>query len=181
MAEESYPFDYVDAEQLVAEWQDKSRLNIKISGRKLIERIAADAIAEPSEADYQMLGLKPYQFLKRKAFIRHFRSAKTYVWKRAVMELMPIRVTQIMDGVDDVLMAMGSTTAKSGKQTKLHLLLYDEIVDNFSEEGFLSVTLHLVQRILGDVEKKPDNIVIAVNYSDHLEQQYQLCLQKIAS
>jgi hypothetical protein len=179
LAEESYPFNDIDAEQLVAEWQDTSRLDIKIPGQKLIEHIAADAIAQPTEADYLMLGLKPYQLLKRRAFIRHFRSARTYVWKRTIMDSMPIRVAQIMDGVDDVLLTMGSSIAKSGKQTKLDLLLYDEIVDNFTEEGFLSVALHLVQRILGTIEKAPENIVLAVNYSDHLEQQHQFNLQKI--
>jgi hypothetical protein len=170
-----HPFDPAVADDLVARWQNDNRRKTPISSRDLIARITADAVAEPTEDDYARLGLQPYQILKRKAFIRHFRSAKTYVWKRALMVSIPMRVEQIMDGVNGMLMATGGSLAKSGKQTKSDIALYDEIVDNFNEEGFLSVTIHLTQRILGNVEKQPNSLVVSVSYANYLEQQYQLC------
>ncbi len=131
------------------------------------------------ERDYLLLGLQPYQILKRKAFIRHFRSARTYVWKRVLLDEMPDRVDEIMDAVDGALMAAGGNSPKNWTKSWYDLLLYDEIVDNFSEDGFLSLALHVVQRILGDIEKQPDNLVVAVGYADHLDRSYQTLRDEI--
>jgi hypothetical protein len=174
-----HPFDSVIADDLVAQWQANTSNQPGFSQRELMLRIAADAIADPLESDYHFLGLQPYQLFKRKAFVRHFRSSQTYVWKRLLMTHLPNLVEQTMDGVQGVLLTAGHSSAKSGNQTRLDMLLYDEIVDNFSEEGFLSVALQVVQRVLGDIEENPDNLVFSVDYAGHLDRRYQLLQEQI--
>ncbi len=151
----------------------------QLSGQDLMGRIAGEGLREPLESDYLMVGLNPLQLLKRRAFVRYFRSANVYTWKRAVMVCMPGRGGQVMDGVDGLLLGTGGRGADVGRQIRLDVLLYDELVDNFKEEGFLSVALHIMQRLLGDVEKHPDNLVKAVNYADHLERKYQKCQEQL--
>jgi hypothetical protein len=179
LAANFYPFDSAVANDLVAQWQDNIAHQPKLSVRELITRVSACAITDPQESDCLLLGLQPHQIFKRRAFIRHFRSSHTYVWKRALTVCLPNRVEQIMDGVEGVLLSADKNSVKSGKQTRLDILLYDEIIDNFNEDGFLSVALQVVQRILGDVEKHPDNLVFSVNYADHLERKYQLFQEQL--
>ncbi|MBF0445714.1 MAG: hypothetical protein HQL68_08990 [Magnetococcales bacterium] len=173
MAGNSYPFNPADAEELIAQWQSKNRIAPQLSGKDLMGRIAGEGLGEPEEADYLMLGLSSLHILKRRKFVRYFRSANVYVWKRAVMLCMPGRVEQVMDGVEGLLQAAGGSSDDISRQIRLDLMLYDELVDNFKEEGFLSVALHIVQRLSGDVEKHPKNLVTAVNYADHLDRKYQ--------
>jgi hypothetical protein len=174
MAGNSYPFNPADAEDLMAQWQSDQAAP-QLSGKDLMGRIAGEGLGEPQETDYLMLGLTSLNILKRRAFIRHFRSANVYVWKRVIMVSMPGRVEQVMDGVDVMLKSAGGRNPDIHKQISLDLLLYDQLVDNFKEEGFLSVGLHVAQRLSGDVEKHPENLVIAVNYADHLDRKYQSC------
>ncbi|MBF0454198.1 MAG: hypothetical protein HQL72_05190 [Magnetococcales bacterium] len=175
-----YPFDSGVANSLVSEWQQNRSQQNAMSVRELMVHIAACAIADPDESVYQLLDLKPYQLLKRKKFTRYYRSSQAYVWKRVLMVVHPNRVEQIMEGVDGLLRASGGGVARSGEQTRLDLLLYDEIVDNFKEEGFLSVAHQVVIRIGGDIEKKPNNLIFSVRYSDYLDSQYQLFLSELS-
>ncbi|MBF0195536.1 MAG: hypothetical protein HQL71_13320 [Magnetococcales bacterium] len=172
MVGDSYPFNPADAENLIAQWQSENRVAPQLSSKDLMGRIAGEGLAEPTEIDYQMMSLTPIQLLKRRAFIRHFRSANVYVWKRVLMTHMPLRTGQVMDGAFGLLESAGKKSAEAGKQIRLDVLLYDELVDNFTEEGFLSVGLHVIQRLSGDVEKHPENLVNAVDFADNLDKKY---------
>jgi hypothetical protein len=172
MAGNSYPFNPADAEELVAQWQS-DKADPQLSGQDLMGRIAGDGLGEPQEDDYLMLGLSSLHILKRRKFVRYFRSANVYVWKQVLMLCMPSRVGQVMDGVEGLLQSAGGSSVDIGRQISLDLLLYNELVDNFKEEGFLSVGLHVIQRLSGDVEKHPENLITAVSYADHLDRKYQ--------
>lgn len=173
MAGDSYPFDAAVAEDLVAQWQENRTHKKTMAIREIISRIAGTALVDPEEEDFALLGLSPFQILKRRAFVHHFRSAHVYVWKRVLMACMPSRVEGVMDGVFALLSTSSTEVAKRSRQTELDMRLYDALVDHFEEEGFMSVALHVVQRVLGDIEKYPHNIVVAVHFSGHLEQHYQ--------
>ena len=92
---------------------------------------------------------------------------------------MPKRVEQIMDAVEGLLKTAGGDVAKSWQQTRMDLLLYAELTDNFNEDGFISVGLQVVQRILGDFDKKPENLVLSVAYAEYLDEQYKKFSEKL--
>ncbi|MBF0446689.1 MAG: hypothetical protein HQL67_00665 [Magnetococcales bacterium] len=179
MSGNDHPFDPKLAQALVQEWQTSSNPgSARFSSSELVRRIAGEAIANPAESDYLLLGLTPYQFIRRKRYVRFFRSTRVYVWKRMLQTRLPQQTESILDGVDGLLVAAGGAVANSGRQTRLDILLYDMITDNFAEEGFLSVAHQVVQRILGDIEKKPNNLIFSVALADHLDRQYQQLLNQ---
>ena len=179
MAGNFYPFDSSVANDLIAQWQNSSSQNKPLAPRELIKRISNDAITDPLEHEYMLLNLQSHQILKRKKFHRYFRSAKTFAWQQALQKHMPKRVEQIMDAVEGLLKTAGGDVAKSWQQTRMDLLLYAELTDNFNEDGFISVGLQVVQRILGDFDKKPENLVLSVAYAEYLDEQYKKFSEKL--
>lgn len=176
-----YPFAV--SEQAVYALESEWRANMKQAKRTepsdLVRAIVVDLQADPSQDDFDRLGLRGYRFWQRRAFHRYVRSTRAFVWQRALHAGSPGWEQKIMEDVGQLYVATLSRARKPWQRIQGDLLFFETITDNFAEDGFLSAALHVVVRILGDIEKKPGNLEFSVQLATDMERKFEMCLQEI--
>ncbi len=158
---------------LEKEWRENLNKRQRQTPMDLLNDLQRLMVQEIPENLFWLFDLKVENFIKRRAFIRYYRSARLYAWRRALLSIHPQQVERIMSGFDETFLAVHQ--GARGKLTTIRndLDFFEVVTDRFEEDGFLSVALHISQRILGEIEQKPDNLIHAVRLSEHLHDVYE--------
>ncbi|MBF0427730.1 MAG: hypothetical protein HQL94_02295 [Magnetococcales bacterium] len=152
---------------LEAEWMENLQRHRRQTIQGLTDWLMEEINVGPDETFFATLSLAGYQILKRRIFARYFSPLLAFAWKQAVLVTHPAKTMDFLGalerGIDPHLT----------RSVQNDLMLFQIITDNFEEDGFVSVALHVVQRVHGDIEKKPDNLDLAVGLSLWMDERYQ--------
>ena len=166
----------LSADDLYNEWLNNSQRFQKMDRQAYVDLLLRDLCRVTPGEFYDLFNIYPYQIIKKKRLDAYYLSLLVFVWRKALEHVQPICVADRMH-----LLEMAYTSHLPKAQQRLetmgrHLALFDVIMDNFAEDGFLSVAHHVVIRVLGDIEKKPDNLVFSVQLANYLEARLEVYL-----
>jgi hypothetical protein len=155
------------ADALQREWLDNQSRQEFLKPQAVVDRLFASLTVPMPLPD--LLGLQPYQWLKKRRLDRFHPSLHLFVWKRAMEEVHPAHAARI----DALWRRQYPLHHKDGKQRLEritgHLSLFSLLTDDFAQQGFMSVAHHVVSRVLGDVQQRPHLLFVVVQLADHLD------------
>lgn len=138
-----------------------------------LDRFLVTLAAPIPESVYPLLDLKINYFLKRQMLRRYYRSAQVFVWNQALRERWPDQAERVMDLFFQTLAAYPGQSQRRMQALRNDVAFFNLITDHYREEGFLSVALHIVQRILGEIKDKPKNLTNAVQFAAQLDTMHE--------
>ncbi|MBF0613581.1 MAG: hypothetical protein G8237_00505 [Magnetococcales bacterium] len=158
---------------LEAEWNQNLHKRQRRSPGDVVTLLLRLLAARPDEAFYQLLALRPHQFWQRRQFDRHRVPMLVFAWRQAVLSTHPAQLERCMAVLR---LHIGELPGMNRSRQEIFwndLTFFQVITDTFAEDGFMSVALHVTQRVLGEIEKKPDNLDWAIGLGYWLDEQYQ--------
>ncbi|MBF0626909.1 MAG: hypothetical protein HQL91_01670 [Magnetococcales bacterium] len=158
---------------LEAEWnrnlQQRKRRTIRdVTAAEVVRALAAG----PDDPFFALLGLKPHQLLKRKSMMRHFAPLRAFAWRQAVLYTHPAHLELFMATLRVLAADLPGMTRPNLELLFNDLTFFNLITDTFNEDGFISCGLHVTQRVLGEIENRPENLDWAVGVSQWVEEHY---------
>ncbi|MBF0191233.1 MAG: hypothetical protein HQL99_08905 [Magnetococcales bacterium] len=157
---------------LEAEWSGNLQRRKRRTIHDLMGGLLQALSLPPDESHYALLGLKPHQLLKRKSFDRHYPPLLTFVWKQAVLATHPHQAQSFSFALERLIPGLPGMNTRRLELLFNDLTFFQLISDTFAEDGFMSVALHVVQRIHGEVEKQPENLEWAVGLNLWLDERF---------
>lgn len=158
---------------LEAEWSGNAQRRKRQTIRDLTAHILRELAAAPEESEYALLALQPHQLLKRRMFARHCAPMRAFVWRQAVLYTHPARLEAFMITLRGRAAELPGMTPARLEIFLNDLTFFQVITDNFNEDGFMSVALHVTQRVLGEIATHPVNLDWAVGLGQWLDERYQ--------
>lgn len=162
------------AAELERMWRQGVQSRRRQGRRDLLNDLLRVATREIDEEAFALFDLGPERFIKRRSFRRYYRSTRIFAWKQALLAVHPRHLEAVLGGFDTGYLKIQPGSEKQLETIRRDLTFFDVVTDSFEQDGFLSVALHVTLRILGEIEKRPDNLVQAVRLSEHLD---QVCVQ----
>lgn len=157
------------APDLVSEWLNNVQRIETTSRQGVVDLLLRDLCVPTPSAFYDLLALPHYQIFKKRLMDRYYPSVLVFAWQKALQET---QTTQ----ADDLLKRLKASFLAKMPRAKprldiiiRHLALFAVVTDNFVEDGFMSVSHHIVLHILGQIEKNPGNLVSSVRLADYLD------------
>ena len=167
------PDNSPSAVELQRAWFDNMIRLEKCSRQDVVNRLLNDLRQEVPATFCQLFGWQFYQVLKKPMIEAYYPSILVFVWQKALQETHPAEMDRLLSLFESTYLRH-QPNAKPHLQTiARHLSLFAVVTDNFTEDGFMSVALHIVQRICGEIEKKPDNLQFAVQLALHMDTHFE--------
>ncbi|MEO5344992.1 MAG: hypothetical protein H7834_01275 [Magnetococcus sp. YQC-9] len=158
---------------LEAEWSG----NFTRRKKRTIADLSAIPLREislgPGETDFAVLGLTPLQWLKRRRFVRHYPAMLAFAWRQAVLSTYPAYNEPFGTTLERLYDELPGIDRERHERFIHDLNFFKVITDNFVEDGFLSCGLHVAQRVLGEINKQPENLDWGVALTQWLDERYQ--------
>ncbi|MBF0164911.1 MAG: hypothetical protein HQM01_10490 [Magnetococcales bacterium] len=158
---------------LEAEWTG----NLTRRKRRSIAELSAIPLREialgPDESFYALLGLKPLQWLKRQRLARYHAALLAFVWRQAVLSTHPAYNEPFGTMLERLFGELPGVKRERLERYINDLNFFKVITDTFEEDGFMSPALHVTQRVLGEINKQPENLEWAVDLSLWLDERFQ--------
>lgn len=158
---------------LEAEWTG----NLTRRKRRSIAELSAIPLREialgPDEAFYAVLGLKPLQWLKKQRLARYHAALLAFVWRQAVLATHPAYNEPFGATLERLFGELPGINRERRERYVNDLNFFKVITDTFAEDGFMSAALHVTQRVLGEIDKQPENLDWAVQLSLWLDERFQ--------
>lgn len=164
---------------LEAEWLTNLRQRKRRTLHELTDWMMQQITIGPNEAFYATLNIGPYQIFKKITIQRYFAPLLAFVWQKALLDTHPAKAAACSMAVEREIAGLSWLFRWQMKRFRHDLTFFQTITDLFAEEGFLSVALHVVQRVLGEIEQSPNNLELAVQLSLWLDEQYQADLEQL--
>ncbi|MBF0180665.1 MAG: hypothetical protein HQM03_11635 [Magnetococcales bacterium] len=147
--------------------------------RRTVREMAGEALlaanAGPDETFFAALGVASHQVILRHLLRRHFLPLRLFVWRQAVLATHPAWAERLFVALG------GQLPGKPAEQARIRndLAFFQLITDQFAEEGFISVALHLVQKVHGEIPRRPGNLDHVVGLNAWLDERYQEDLERL--
>ncbi|MBF0418019.1 MAG: hypothetical protein HQL86_07210 [Magnetococcales bacterium] len=158
---------------LEAEWTG----NLTRRKRRSIEELTAIPLREialgPGEAFFALFGLKPLQMIKRGRLARYHPALLAFAWRQSVLFSHPAYNESFGMTLERLFGELPGSSRDRRERFVNDLNFFKVITDTFEEDGFMSAALHVSQRVLGEIDKKPENIDWAVEMSLWLDERFQ--------
>ncbi|MEO5348038.1 MAG: hypothetical protein H7836_00080 [Magnetococcus sp. YQC-3] len=155
------------AAALQREWLENQSHQERLKPQEVVDRLFA-ALTAPTPL-HDLLGLQPYQWLKKRRLEQFHPSLNLFVWRRALEVVHPAHAARI----DSLWQRQYALRYQDGERRLQritgHLSLFVLLTDDFAQQGFMSVAHHVVSRVLGDVQQKPHLLFAVVQLADHLD------------
>ncbi|MBF0295398.1 MAG: hypothetical protein HQL96_09435 [Magnetococcales bacterium] len=165
----------ITAATLESEWLG----NLGRRTRRTVREVAGEALlavnSGPDETFFAALGVASHQVIVRHLLRRHYPPLRLFVWRQAVVATHPAWHAPLLAALDGQLPGKPAEVAR----IRSDLAFLQLITDQFAEEGFLSVALHLVQKVHGEIPRRPGNLEFAVSLSAWLDERYQEDLERL--
>ncbi|MBF0212319.1 MAG: hypothetical protein HQM00_02005 [Magnetococcales bacterium] len=158
---------------LEAEWMGNLQRLKRRTVRDLTGVVLRELAAGPDEAAYGLLGLKPHQLIKRKDFERHYGPMLAFVWRQAVLATHPAHAERFAATLERSAAELPGMNSRRLGTFFNDLDFLKVITDNFAEDGFISAALHVVQRVHGEIEQRPENLESAVGLGLWMDERFQ--------
>ncbi|MBF0273032.1 MAG: hypothetical protein HQL98_13360 [Magnetococcales bacterium] len=157
---------------LEAEWNGNLQRRKRRTIQDLMGVLLRDLAIQPDESCYALLDLKPHQLLKRQSLERHYRPMLAFAWKQAVLATHPHHTQLFSAALERLTPALPGMNRRRLEGLFNDLTFFQLISDTFAEDGFMSVALHVVQRVHGEIEKRPENLEWAVGLNLWLDERF---------
>ncbi|MBF0341202.1 MAG: hypothetical protein HQL95_09620 [Magnetococcales bacterium] len=158
---------------LEAEWTGNFTHRKRRTMKELTDTLIRELAQGPDETWYALFDLKPHQLLKRRDSLRHHAPMLAFAWRQAVLYSHPARSEPFSALLRQLAPALPGMNRQRLELFFNDLTFFQVITDNFAEDGFLSVGLHVVLRIRGEIETRPENLELAVAVSQWVEERFQ--------
>lgn len=169
----------ITLDTLETEWLGNLARRRRRTVQDLTDWLMLEVAAGPREGFYGALELAPHQLLKKKTMLRYFAPLLAFVWKQALLATHPAKEEMFLGAMERAMRTLKGSSRRQVAVFRNDLDFFQTITDLFAEEGFLSVALHVVQRVQGEIEQRPENLVMAVGLNQWLDEQYHLFLEQL--
>ena len=177
--EKHVPQRLLSADDLYNEWLNNSQRFNPMDRQACVNLLFRDLCRVIPEEFYGLFNAYSYQITKKKRLDHYYPSLLVFVWRKALEQFQPILVADRMHLFEATYATHLPRAKQPVENISRHLALFDVITDNFAEDGFLSVAHHVVMRVLGDIEKKPGNLVFSVQLANYLESRWETYLSQL--
>lgn len=161
---------------LEAEWLGNLGRKMRRTVQELTDGMVLEVTAGPGEAFFATLELGPYQWVKREAMRRYHGPLLSFAWHQAVLEVHPDKA-----GLFAAALERGIPGGRRAvERWRNDLAFFQTVTDQFAENGFMSVALHVVQRVRGEIAQRPDNLVPAVQLNLWMDERYHFYQEQLA-
>ncbi|MBF0145054.1 MAG: hypothetical protein HQL84_02640 [Magnetococcales bacterium] len=141
--------------------------------KDLLPQIAASLRFLPDEIDDPLLQLPWYSLKKQYLFTRYRVSINVLLWFWALREVVADQARDLLQSVEPLYSATRPRWSVSWRQLMIDLDFFLTILDNYREEGFLSVAQHVVWRVHGDFVKDPSLLEVTVALMFHMDRTFE--------
>lgn len=142
------------------------------SKKALFQEIARTLLYFPDEIADPLLHIPRIAWKNQQLFRRYRAATYALLWLWALQEVVPDRAYPLLQAVEPLYAAPGTTPPAEWRQVMADIDFFRTILDNYREEGFLSVAQHIVWRVHGDFVQNPELVEIAVALSFHIDQKF---------
>ena len=164
---------FPSATALENEWLNNMQRLEKSSRQDIVDLLLRDLSRVTPAAFYDLLGLQFHQIFKKRLLDRFYPSVLVFVWQKS-LEIFQPALADNLSRLFEMSFSARMPKAKPRLETiGRHLALFSVITDNYTEEGFLSVAHHIVWRVLGEIEKTPNNLISSVRLADYLDARFE--------
>lgn len=101
-----------------------------------------------------------------------------FVWFFALKKTHPNQADSLLRLFHFVYPKKTPKAKKTHSTIRRHLDYFLMVTDTFNEDGFMSAVHHVVQRVLGEIEQKPGNLIFSVALASHLDTVYETWVKK---
>ncbi|MBF0370577.1 MAG: hypothetical protein HQL52_14080 [Magnetococcales bacterium] len=163
----------VSAASLQEEWQRNMERVKWVSPVDFTAEFLDTLSYGPTEVEFRVVNLEPFRLLRRRTFRKHIFNARIYLWQLAVSQTRPKRAREIKQRFRSLLLTSLNNSQPRFDAITSELTLLDSLLDNLSEEGFLSMAHYITQRVWGDLEKNPGLLPRSIRLGMWLDEIYQ--------
>lgn len=164
-----------EAAALEQAWQNNIKPPSAAISKDLITQIATSLRFLPEEIGDSLLQLPWFSWKKRKIFLRYRVSINAMLWYWALREVAVDRAYPLLQTVQPIYSANLGKTMPTWRQIMMDMDFFQTILDNYREEGFLSVAQHVTWRVHGDFTKDLNLLEIAVALAFHIDRVFEEC------
>ncbi|MBF0108342.1 MAG: hypothetical protein HQL76_04110 [Magnetococcales bacterium] len=168
-----HPADSDEARVLEQSWRANPSPTEIRHRKELIPQIAASLRFATEEFDDPLLRLPWYAWNKRNRLKRYRISINALLWLWALREAAPELAHDTLQAVQPLYSASSTRWSVSWRRIMHDLDFFHSILDNYREEGFLSVAQHVVWRVHGDFVAKPYLLEVAVALMLHMDRTFE--------
>ncbi len=162
---------------LEAEWLGNLQQFRHQTIQQLTDWMIKTVMKGPTNPFYESMALlATHQMLKRNRARRYFLPLMAFAWWQAILATAPARIESFAGALERGVAGLPGHGHRQVERFRHDLDFCKLITDQFAETGFLSVALHVVQRVHGEIEQHPNNLVSAVGLTQWMEEQYQFYL-----
>lgn len=156
-------------------WRTNFHNPSPFSRKDMIGKIFSSLRFLPEKIDDPLLQLPPYAWMKQRLLMRYRVSINAFLWLWALKEVAFDRAHSLLRSVEPFYLADGKKKKDSWTRIMLDIEFFETILDNYKEEGFLSIAEHVVWRVHGDFKKNPHLLEIAVALAFHMDRIFEEC------
>ncbi|MBF0416277.1 MAG: hypothetical protein HQL79_10980 [Magnetococcales bacterium] len=153
-------------------WYRNSQPPTPAPKKALIQEIARSLLYFPEELADPLLHIPAIAWKKRQLFRRYRAAIHALLWLWALQEIVPDRAYALLQAVEPLYTAPGTTPPAEWRQVMADIDFFRTILDNYREEGFLSIAQHVTWRVHGDFVQNPELLEVAVALSFHIDQKF---------
>ncbi|MBF0423872.1 MAG: hypothetical protein HQL73_12875 [Magnetococcales bacterium] len=168
-----FPFIAEEALALEQTWLDNCQSPPPLAKKHLIAKIAASLLLLPEELPDPVLQIPKIAWKRQQLFLRYRVAIHAFLWLRALLEVAPDQARALLLAAQPLYNAAEPTTPVAWSQIMADVDFFSIILDNYQEEGFLSISQHVVWRVHGDFVQHPEFLEIAVALAFHIDQQFE--------
>lgn len=163
----------ISAFDLQSEWLGNMQRRKKSSHQDVVDLLLKDLCVATPTAFYELLDLQYYQVIKKRLMNRYYASVLVFAWQKAVEETQPTQAAGLLRMFERSFLAHMPKAQQRLEIIGQHLAFFAVVTDNFAADGFISVAHQIVLRILGDIEKNPDNLISSVRLANYLDTRFE--------
>lgn len=162
----------LSASDLQRAWLDNVQRVEKITRQDMVNALLGALSLVTPQAFYEVLAVPSHRIFKRKMLDHYYPAVLVFVWQKALEIVHPLHVAGCMRLFEYSFLRRMPDAERRLKRMGQHLTLFSLLTDRFAEDGFMSVAHHMVVRVWGDIEKKPDNLMCSVHLADYMDGQF---------
>ncbi|HAT50408.1 MAG: hypothetical protein HQL07_07585 [Nitrospirae bacterium] len=168
-----------EAMALEQAWQNNIKPQPLSASKELITQIATSLRFLPEEMEDPLLQLPWFSLKKRHIFLRYRVSIHAMLWYWALREVATERAYPLLQTVQPIYSANLGKRMPTWRQIMIDMDFFQTILDNYREEGFLSVAQHVTWRVHGDFTQDLNLLEIAVALSFYMDRVFEECRVRV--
>ncbi len=165
---------------LQREWLTNLGRTERVTHRGVVERLLDELSMVPPTPFYDLLALQPWQLIKKRRLNRYYPALQVFVWQKALETTHPLYTARIIWLFRRIAPIQRPADRHHLAAMDQQLALFALLTDNVIGDGFTSIALYVVSRVLGGWHKNPTQVILAVQLADQLDQWFETRMAQFA-